>query len=152
MEVDLMQPVDINKKPVRFDVSSLFSPWLPSCHSIPSSLMQLRRLCTVPPSTTSGFGSITCPSLCSGSRPRRVQPASAMSALLTTFRVCGLLLAEFEKALPVTTSRSCIPRAVLMRPSAARACSSSSCRRRLKLSTPSLEALAAADRRFTRAA
>jgi hypothetical protein len=42
---------------------------------------------------------------------------------------------------------------VPMRLSAARACSSSWCRRRLKLSTPSLEALAAsADTRFTRAA
>jgi len=97
-------------------------------------------------------GTITFPSLCSGSPPRRVHSSSSMSPLLTTFRVCGLLRAEFEKALPVTTSRSCIRRAVLMRPSAARACSSSSCRRLLKSSRPSLEALGAADGGFTWAA
>ena len=119
---------------------------------MPSSLMELPRLYTVPPLTTSDFGSITFPSLCSGSPPRRVHSSSSMSPLLTTFRVCGLLRAEFEKALLVTTSRSCIRRAVLMRPSAARACSSSSCRRLLKSSRPSLEALGAADGGFTWAA
>jgi hypothetical protein len=122
VEVDLMQPVDINKKPVR-RLFSLF-PLLLSQSSQPS-LTEWHRLCTAPPSTTSVFGSITFPSLCSGSHPRRVQSSSAVCALLTTFtfRVCALLLAEFEKALPVTTSRSCIRRAVLKRPSAARACS-----------------------------
>ena len=112
----------------------------------------LPRLYTIPPLTTSDFGSITFPSLCSGSPPRRVHSSSSMSPLLTTFRVCGLLRAEFEKALLVTTLRSCIRRAVLMRPSAARACSSSSCRHRLKSSRPSLEALGAADGGFTWAA
>jgi hypothetical protein len=123
-----MQPVDINKKPVRHHLH------------LPGGLTTQSMLSHDAPQAVHSTP-LNHIGLWVDDLPLAVQwlTSQARQLLYTSFlssyscsRVCGLPPVVSAKALRVMTSHSCIRRAVLMRPSAAKAFSSSSFRRQLK--------------------